>query len=136
MYSKEHLKVINSALLRPQDLLTFVEIDPFPGQWARYKLSDADLNALQIVICAEPEMGAVVPEAGGLRKARFSVPGSHKGKSSSFRIFYVYFREYGSVFLWAIIGKGDAENLSKADRNAIAKAIQRTKRLLDRGVRL
>jgi len=136
MYSKEHLILVHSASIRPEDLLTFVQVDPFPAQWGRLKLTEADLQILELRILAEPLMGTVIPGTKGLRKARFSIPGSDKGKSGSFRVFYFYARAYGTVFLWAIIAKGVSDDLSMADRNAIATEIERTKRILKRGVKL
>ncbi len=134
MHSKEHLKLIHPPSLRPEDWLRFVLIDPFPGQWARLKLTEAAMQALEVCILSAPLMGSVIPGTGGLRKARFTSPGSDKGKSGAYRVFYVYFPEYGTVILWAIVAKGQSADLRAADRNAIAKQIGRFKRLLDQGV--
>ena len=70
---------------------------------------------------------------GGLRKARFTTRDSECGKSGAYRVFYAYFPEHGTVLLWAIIAKSETDNLTKADRNAIAKQLGRLKHLLDQG---
>jgi hypothetical protein len=134
MHSKSRLKLVHSAALRPEDWLRFVHIPPFPGQWARLKLAEADLQALEIEIIVDPQAGTVIPGAGGLRKIRFSPPGSHKGKSGSHRVFYVYLQDYQTVLLWAVIAKGEREDLPVADRHAIAKQIARINDLLDKGL--
>jgi hypothetical protein len=133
MHTKSHLTLIHAATMKPEDWLRFVWIDPFPGQWARLKLSEECAQALEVCIMAAPLAGTVVPGAGGLRKVRFATRGSGKGKSGSYRVSYTYFAEYGLVILWAIIAKGQAEDLTKADCNAIAKQIGRLKTLLDQG---
>jgi hypothetical protein len=133
MHSKLDLTLIHPASLKPEDWLRFVEIEPFPGQWARLKLTDHDLMMLQIVICSAPKMGSVIPGTGGLRKARFSTGDSDKGKSGSFRVFYVFFQEYGIVILWAIVAKNEKSDLTKAEKNAIATVLGRYKRLLEEG---
>ena len=134
MHPKEHRKDVPSAHLRPQVGLRFVQIDPFPGQWNRLKLDERALEALEVYITTAPLGGVVVPEAGGLRKVRFATPGSVKGKSGSYRVFYAYFQEYGIVVLWAIIDKVQRANLTKSQRNGIAVQIARLRRLLDQGV--
>jgi hypothetical protein len=134
MHSKKHLKLVHSASLRPEDWLRFVHLDPFPGQWSRLKLGETELQALEVCIMSAPLLGRVVPGTGGLRKARFSTSDEGKGKSGSYRVFYVYYEEYGTVILWAIIDKGEKADLTKAQCNAIGQQIARLKRLLDQGV--
>ncbi|MEW4568603.1 hypothetical protein AB1L88_12130 [Tautonia sp. JC769] len=133
MHSKEHLTLVHNAVLKPQDWLRFVQIDPFPGQWSRLGLSDHDLRALELLIMTAPEEGAVIPGTQGLRKARFSTPDSGRGKRGAYRVFYVYFPEHGIVTLMAILAKGQQSNLSKADCNALAAVIGRLRRLLNQG---
>lgn len=133
MHSKVHLKVIYPASLRPEDWLRFVQIPPFPGQWDRLGLSPDDLRALEILIMGAPQGGAVVQGTRGVRKGRFAVPGSGKGKSGSCRVFYLYCPEYGTVLLLAIIAKGERENLDKATRNELGKLVERLEGILERG---
>jgi hypothetical protein len=120
--------------IRPEGWLRFVQIDPFPGQWAGLGLGEVDLQALELLLLASPSAGAVVRGAGGLRKVRFTAPGSGRGKRGSYRVFYAHFPEHGHVLLWAVISKNQAADLTPADRNALAKGVARVKRLLDQGV--
>jgi mRNA-degrading endonuclease RelE of RelBE toxin-antitoxin system len=117
-----------------RDWLRFVQIDPFPGQWSRLGLTDDDLRSLEDSIMTAPEMGPVVPGANGLRKGRFSPPGSGRCKSGAYRVFYVYLPDHGIVLLMAIIAKSAQADLTKADKNALAKVIGRLKKLLDQGL--
>ena len=70
-------------MLKPEDLFSFVESKGFRGEWRDCGLSDDDLWSLQSVILATPKAGQVVPGTGGLRKLRFTPPGSGRGKSGS-----------------------------------------------------
>ena len=82
---------------------------------------------------ASPSARPVIPGCGGLRKLRFARRDSDRGKSGSYRVFYVYFPEYGIVLLMAILAKSDKSDLTKADKSALARVISRIKHLLERG---
>ena len=41
----------------PEDLLAFIELRPFTRWWERLKLSDVDLQALQVLIMTRPKAG-------------------------------------------------------------------------------
>lgn len=58
---------------------------------------------------------------------------SQRGKSGAFRVFYGYFPDHGMVTLHAIIAKGQQENLSQADRNALQGVMTRLQNLLNQG---
>lgn len=133
MHSKEHHTLSHSASIRPEDWLRFVQIDPFPRMWSQLQLKDEDLRALEIGIMASPAGYVVIPGTGGMRKLRFSTPDSGRGKRGSYRVYYVYLADYGTVLLMAILSKGEKADLSKADKNALATVIARLKSLLERG---
>src|SRR5262245_50552389 len=120
--------------MKPQDWLRFVQIPPFPNQWDRLRLNDEDMRGLEVCLMAGPTTGAMVPGTNGLRKCRYSSSRSGRGKSGSYRVYYVYFAEHGIVMLMAIISKSEKSDLTKADRNALAKVIERLERLLDQRV--
>ena len=121
------------AMMKPEDWLRFVQIDPFPRKWKEYDLNDDDLKALEIAIMVAPTRSPVIPGSNGLRKIRFAKNESGKGKRGSYRVFYVYFPEYGTVILWAILGKSDQADLSRNDITFLGQQIERLKGLLDRG---
>ena len=125
--------MIHPASFRPQDWLRFVQIDPFPRMWSSLKLSDDDLRVLEVAIMSLPERPPVISGAKGLRKLRFSKAESDQGKSGSYRIYYVYFPEYATVLLMAIIAKNVQSDLNKADLNALSQVVTRFKHLLDQG---
>lgn len=56
---------------------------------------------------------------GGIRKLRWSAQG--KGKSGGVRIIYYYHNGTMPLFLLTVFGKGEKANLSKSERNQLAK---------------
>lgn len=102
-------------------LLNFVCIEPFHRLWTKHGLTEDDMIALENEILAGPRKGDNIPGSGGFRKIRLSREGSNKGKSGSFRVLYLYMQAYATVCLVLVFGKGEKENISKADTNALAK---------------
>jgi len=125
--------LVHPASIRPEEFLRFVELDPFPQLWSKLKLDDVCLQALQIGIMAGPTKHPVVRGSHGIRKLRFSKPGSNSGKSGGYRVYYVYFQEYGIVLLMAVIAKNEQAGLTKADLNILAPIVDRAKSLPDKG---
>jgi hypothetical protein len=56
---------------------------------------------------------------GGIRKLRWSAKG--KGKSGGVRVIYYFHNGTMPLFLLTLFGKGEKANLSKAERNELAK---------------
>jgi len=125
-HSAKRIRVIHSpTLTKLEDWKRFVEIPYFTAKWKNLGLNDDDLNALQIMIMVQPKSGMVVKGTGGLRKGRFSPPGSGKGKRGSYRVGYVYFEEFGVIALLAIYAKSDESDIPAAQKPAIKKLITR-----------
>ncbi len=117
---------------RPEDLLTFVEMEDFAQDWQDLGLNDDALMALQVLIMIRPKGNPVVSGTGGLRKIRFSPRGSGRGKRGAFRIGYVYFEEFGIVLLVVAYGKNDSDDIPAAHRKLIRAEIQEQKREFSR----
>ena len=58
---------------------------------------------------------------GGIRKLRWAAQG--KGKSGGVRIIYYFHNESIPLFLLSLFGKGEKSNLSKSERNELAKLV-------------
>ena len=78
-----------------------------------------EINFLIDVLAAEPECGNLIQGSGGLRKVRFGVGG--KGKRGSVRVVYYFYNDTMPLFLLTVFAKNERDNLSKAERNALAK---------------
>jgi mRNA-degrading endonuclease RelE of RelBE toxin-antitoxin system len=62
-------------------------------------------------IGANPEIGDLIPETGGLRKLRWALPDS--GKRGGARVIYFFHNDSVPVFLLAMYGKNEKANLSQ-----------------------
>jgi len=110
------------------ELSHFVES---PGFTRRIdKLASLDvLFALQSDLLADPELGDLMVGCAGARKARVADKAGSRGKSGSFRYVYVYIEIAGTIYLIHFFGKNEKTNLSKAERNQLAKMVRELKRL-------
>lgn len=110
------------------DLIHFVES---PGFTKRIdKLASLDvLFSLQSDLARNPLHGDLMEGCGGARKGRVGDKGSGKGKSGGFRYVYLYIEIAGTIYLLHFFGKNEKANLSKAERNEVAKLVKELKRL-------
>lgn len=106
----------------------FIYTDEFVKLKDQYKFSGMDERELEKTILNNPKVGEVIQGTGGLRKLRFSKEKSDKGKSGSFRIFYLDLEQRNYIVLMAILKKNEEENLSKADRNFLKSRINDMKK--------
>jgi len=70
-------------------------------------------------VATHPASGEIMQGTGGIRKLRWSAQG--KGKSGGVRIIYYFYNESIPIFLLTLFGKGEKANLSKSERNDLAK---------------
>jgi hypothetical protein len=127
------IQVIDTPNRKPEDGLRFVWIDPFEGQWRQLGLPEEACRGIELAIMAAPRKAPVISGTGGLRKLRFAVEGSQRGKSGSYRVFYSYFEDFGTVVLVAIIDKTRDANLSRAQRQGLAHVLAEIQDALEKG---
>jgi hypothetical protein len=104
--------------------LTFVQLSRFAARWAKLRLNDDDLRALEQMLLRNPDAGAVVAGTGGLRKVRFAPPSRHVGKSGAFRVGYAYFHTADTVYLLAIYPKNEQANFTATEKTEARKLIE------------
>jgi hypothetical protein len=109
----------------------FVMLPEFDRQWQRMGLGDDKLRQLQEALLQNPKAGVVVRGTGKLRKIRIAFEG--QGKRGGGRVAYVDFSIHKVVYLITAYPKNEKDNLSKAERNEIAKVIVRLERGLEEG---
>ena len=100
----------------------------FDKNWKTMNLTDSDLKALQEELILNPTKGDLMQGTGGLRKLRIAFEG--KGKSGSGRVCYVDFAVFDKIYLITAYPKNEKDNLSKAERNAIANMIAQLEKSL------
>ena len=85
-------------------------------------LSGDAMAAIIQIIASDPKAGDVMVGTGGARKLRFAASG--KGKRGGVRTVHYLGGDDVPVFMLAVIKKGDRDNLSKAECNALRKELQ------------
>ena len=107
----------------------FVMMPEFDRQWQKLGLGDNELRQLQEALLQNPKAGALIQGTKGLRKIRIAFEG--QGKRGSGRVAYVDFVVHEVIYLITAYPKNEKDNLSKAERNEIAKMIVRLERGLN-----
>jgi mRNA-degrading endonuclease RelE of RelBE toxin-antitoxin system len=100
--------------------MTVVETGRFLKDAARLMPEPARIALVEFV-ATNPQAGDLIPGTGGVRKLRWALP--DRGKRGGARVIYYFHSERLPVFLLAAYGKNEKANLSKAERNAIARLV-------------
>jgi hypothetical protein len=91
-------------------------------------LEEEEQNEIIHHLAHSPTSGHLIQGTGGIRKLRWS-RGS-QGKSGGVRVIYYYYNEGFPLYLLTIYGKHQKENLTKAQRNELAKIAELIKTAL------
>lgn len=97
---------------------TILQTSIFLMQAKRCGISDEELQEILAAIAADPEAGALMAGTGGARKLRHARHG--QGKSGGFRTIHYFGGDDIPIFALSIYGKNEKDNLTKAERNALA----------------
>ena len=73
-------------------------------------------------LAAHPKAGVVMQGTGGIRKLRWVREGM--GKRGGVRVIYYYHDERMPLYLLTIFGKGEKDNLTKAEQNALRRLVR------------
>jgi hypothetical protein len=103
---------------------TVVELPEFVRRASKL-LRETEREQLIQYLAANPQAGVILEGTGGIRKLRWKREGT--GKSGGVRVIYYYHDGRYPVFLLTLFGKSEKSNISKAERNMLAKL---TKQLL------
>ena len=86
-------------------------------------LTPSQIEEIADILAANPDSGDVMPGTGGCRKMRYAGV-SGKGKSGGMRVIHLFVTAHQKVHLLDIYGKGEKANLTKAERNELAKLVE------------
>jgi hypothetical protein len=81
--------------------------------------SEEEREAIVLMVSTNPECGEVIQGTRGFRKVRAARGGM--GKRGGARVVYILRDESFPIFLIAAYAKNEKENLTKAERNELAK---------------
>ena len=82
-------------------------------------LKEEEKSALISYLAVHPQAGDLLQGTGGIRKLRWSAQG--KGKSGGVRVIYYFHNAQMPLFLLTLFGKGEKANISKSERNDLAR---------------
>lgn len=85
-------------------------------------LSEREKADLIDYLAEHPNAGVLIQGAGGIRKLRWAQAG--RGKSGSVRVIYYFHSELMPLYLLTVFAKNEKANLSKEERNNLARAIK------------
>jgi len=97
---------------------TIVELPEY-RQRASSLLSGSEKKGVINYLAVHPLSGVVMQGTGGIRKFRWA--SGNRGKSGGVRIIYYFHNDSMPLFLLTLFGKNEKENLSKSERNELAK---------------
>lgn len=84
-------------------------------------LSEDEVQGIASTLSNDPLAGDLMVGTGGARKVRFAREGA--GKSGGYRTVHYFGGDDVPIFLLSLIDKGVRANLSKAERNDLAKVL-------------
>jgi hypothetical protein len=88
-------------------------------------MKEDERDAVIEMIARDPRAGDLIPGTGGVRKLRIALEG--RGKSGGARLIYYYQHDAWPVLLLEVFAKNEKANLSKAQRNELAKLVAELK---------
>ena len=102
-------------------VLTVVESPVFQKLWPIY-WDEEERAEFAVHIASNPEEGDLIRGSGGVRKIRWSRPGT--GKSGGVRVVYLLRIERDEVYLLTMFAKSVQENISLAVLKEIRRALE------------
>jgi len=106
-------------------LITVAELPEYIPCAARL-LSESERRDVIDRLAAQPRAGDLIQGTGGIRKLRWARGG--RGKSGGVRVIYYFHSDRIPLYLLTVFGKGEKADLSKGERNELAKLVDALKR--------
>jgi len=106
-------------------LITVAELPEYIRCAARL-LSESERRDVIDHLAAQPRAGDLIQGTGGIRKLRWARGG--RGKSGGVRVIYYFHSDRIPLYLLTVFGKGEKADLSKGERNELAKLVDVLKR--------
>jgi hypothetical protein len=85
-------------------------------------MDEDDRKRVVDFLAVNPDAGHLIKNSGGVRKVRIAKEGG--GKSGGYRVLTGYVGPEAPVYLLAAYAKNDRDNISAAERNALAEVME------------
>lgn len=101
--------------------MVFAETSLFTKQVTQL-FADEEYRQLQAVLSVRPEMGALIPKSGGLRKMRWGL--RKQGKRGGVRVIYYWAVAHDQIVMLAMYPKNVQSNLSQAQLKVLRQIVE------------
>jgi mRNA-degrading endonuclease RelE of RelBE toxin-antitoxin system len=101
--------------------LVIIETSIFTRQ-VQALLSDEEYRQLQMVLVLQPDLGAIIPASGGLRKVRWSIGG--RGKRGGVRVIYYWAVVHDRILMLFMYGKNEQDDLTPEQLKVLRRIIE------------
>jgi mRNA-degrading endonuclease RelE of RelBE toxin-antitoxin system len=102
--------------------MEFIETSIFTRQVIAL-LSDEEYSKLQMALSAHPDMGAIIPQSGGLRKVRWSIIG--RGKRGGVRAIYYWVVAENQILMLFMYLKSEKDDLTPTQLKVLREIIEK-----------
>jgi mRNA-degrading endonuclease RelE of RelBE toxin-antitoxin system len=103
--------------------MVFIEAPAFTRYVSDY-LDEEQYRVLQVKLANNPEIGAVMQDTGGFRKARWPDQRRSKGRRGGLRIIYYYFSSDQQIWLMTLYSKDEIGDLSAKEKKILRASIE------------
>ena|SRR5688572_24039738 len=102
--------------------MQFIETSVFTRQVTSL-LSDDEYSQLQGALAIHPDMGAIIPHSGGLRKVRWSMIG--RGKRGGVRAIYYWVVAEDQILMLFIYPKNEKDDLTSKQLKVLREIVEK-----------
>ena len=82
-------------------------------------IADEHYRLLQLDLVAQPDVGKVIPQSGGLRKLRWSLSG--QGKRGGIRVIYYLSASRETILMLFVSAKNEQDDLTRQQLKTLRK---------------
>ena len=101
--------------------MVIIETSVFTRQ-VRELLPDEEYRKLQVALISTPTLGSVIRGSGGLRKARWVLPG--KGKRGGVRVIYYWAVVEEQLLMLLMYAKSEQDDLSPSQLRTLRELVE------------
>jgi len=102
--------------------MQFIETSIFTRQVTSL-LTDEEYSHLQTALFAHPDMGAIIPHSGGLRKVRWSMGG--RGKRGGVRVIYYWVVAEDQILMLFMYRKNEKDDLTAQQLKVLREIVEK-----------